>query len=177
MAHSLLDRRRPGAAPDPVRPPDPVRARFDRAYTALRTARPVLARGWLQHGWYDAPRPLRPPGQRLRRPERPPTPDEVRAACLVAAVAVAAHQGGPRLDVLADAGPALDTVWDALWESRGQLGAPAAGRAAAPAVRAARMRALVTWNDEPGRTRAEVLELVDRAISRAVFGALATHPR
>jgi hypothetical protein len=146
--------------------------RFDNARAVLEDARRVIERGWLQHGWYVTDQP--PPRsllQRLRHTARTPGVDEVRRACLVAAVAVAAPGRG-RPDVLTDAGPALDLVWDALWETRGHPGPSAAGRAAAPAVRAARMRDLVRWNDEPGRTRDEVLALLDRAISRGILSAL-----
>ena len=47
-----------------------------------------------------------------------------------------------------------------------------AGRAAAPAVRAARVRDLTRWNDRPGRTRDEVLALIDLASSRAIMEAM-----
>jgi hypothetical protein len=139
----------------------------------LEGARGVIERGWLQHAWYRTDR--RPPRSwlaRVRRADPVPDIDAVRQACLVAAVAVAAHRGGGRPDVVGDAGPALDLVWDALWETRGQPGPPATGRAVAPTVRAARMRDLVRWNDTPGRTRADVLGLLDRAISRSIMGAV-----
>lgn len=181
MAHTLLDRpvhhrlpldRVPTDRADG--PPDPPPAdRFARARAVLDEARGVLERGWLQHGWYQT-RPTRPRSLRdvLRRPDRPPAVDEVHAACLVAAVALAAHGGGPRLDVFTDAGPVLDVVWDALCEQQGRPGPPVAGRAAAPTVRAARMHDLVRWNDEGGRSRDDVLALLDRAVSRTILDAV-----
>jgi len=36
----------------------------------------------------------------------------------------------------------------------------------------ARVRDLTRWNDQPGRTREEVLGLVDLAVSRAVMAAV-----
>lgn len=181
MVHTVLDRA-PRVDPDPGRSrrvhsaPEPDfgrRVRFDAACTALEAARDVIARGWLQHGWYLAQRPRpRSLRERLRQADRPPTADEVHSACLVAAVALAAHGGGPRLDVFTDAAPALDLVWDALWETRGHRGPPVAGRAAAPAVRAARMQDLVRWNDDPERSRADVLALLDRALSRGILAAV-----
>jgi hypothetical protein len=39
------------------------------------------------------------------------------------------------------------------------------------------MRELVRWNDTVGRTRDEVLALLDRAISRAILGAVGAPPR
>jgi hypothetical protein len=47
-----------------------------------------------------------------------------------------------------------------------------AGRVPAPEVRAARMRELVHWNDADGRTRADVLALLDRAISHGIMAAV-----
>ena len=46
----------------------------------------------------------------------------------------------------------------------------------APQVRAARMRELVRWNDDVGRTRDDVLALLDRAISRGILGAVGASP-
>jgi hypothetical protein len=124
----------------------------------------VLERGWLQNGWYrTAPRPLR---QRLLGPT--PGPDGIEAACLVAAVAVAGHSGGAFTHVDRDSGPAVDRVWEAMQETRqGSYETPPG--AVAPIVRRARMRELVRWNDASGRTRADVLGLVDRAISRTIL--------
>ena len=176
MAHTLLDPPRPTlpSGPDPRGPADADRRhRFEQARAVLEDARSLIERGWLQHGWYLAERP--PPRSllsRLRQVDSTPVIDDVRQACLVAAVALAAHGGG-RPDVLADAGPAVDVLWDALWEHRGQGGPAVGGRAAAPAVRVARMRELVRWNDVAGRTRDEVLGLLDRAISRCILAAVA----
>ena len=184
MAHTLIDTQRPAGPGSAVGGPDGIevarRRRLGHACEVLEGARRVIERGWLQGGWYLAGRP-RPRSlvARLRQPEPSPTPDELHRACLVAAVAVVAHGGG-RPDVGGDAGPALDLVWDALWETRGQLGLPAAGRSAPPEVRAARMRELVRWNDARGRTRQDVLALLDRAISRGILSAVgspAAHPR
>jgi hypothetical protein len=63
-------------------------------------------------------------------------------------------------------------LWDAWQETRGMVGPGVAGRAAAPAVRAARVRDLTGWNDQPGRTRDEVLALIDLASSRAIMEAM-----
>jgi hypothetical protein len=174
MAHTLLDPPRP-IIPFGHYPRDADRpGRFERARAVLEDARSLIERGWLQHGWYLVERP--PPRSllaRMRQVDHTPGIDDVRQACLVAAVAVAAHGGG-RPDVLADAGPAVDLLWDALWEDRGQAGPAAGGRAAAPPVRIARMRELVRWNDVAGRTREEVLGLLDRAISRCILAAVSS---
>ena len=46
-----------------------------------------------------------------------------------------------------------------------------------PTVRVARMRELVRWNDAAGRTREDVLALLDRAISRSILAAVGRSPR
>lgn len=147
-----------------------VLRRLEHARVVLERARTIVERGWLQHRWYETDAP--PGGVLSLLAARPPIVDDVRSACLVAAVAVAAHGGGPRPDVLADAGPVLDLVWDALEESRGRPGPGVGGRAAPPEARLARMRDLTRWNDVPGRTRPDVMALLDRAISRTILGAV-----
>ncbi|MDN5919972.1 MAG: hypothetical protein L0I76_33550, partial [Pseudonocardia sp.] len=143
--------------------PAPVLSGLDNVRVVLETARAVVDRGWLQHGWYEtAPRSL---WQKLFGPV--PAPDMVEGACLVAAVAVAGHAGGAFTDVDRDSGPSMDRLWDALQEQRGRsVDDPGA---VAPIVRRARMRELVRWNDAPGRTRDEVVGLLDRAISRTIL--------
>lgn len=154
----------PTAAPDlPASagsPPAPDAG--DRVRVVLETARAVVERGWMQRRWYrSVPRPLR---ERLFGPM--PTPAQLEGACLVAAVAVAGHTGGVFVHVDRDSGPALDRVWDALQERRG---GPVTDGPVAPVVRRARMRELVHWNDAPGRTREDVLDLLDRAVSRTIL--------
>lgn len=144
--------------------PAPAPSEDARTLAILETARAVLERGWLQDGWYrTTPRPLR---QRLFGPT--PGPDGIEAACLVAAVAVAGHAGGAFTHVDRDSGPAVDRVWEALQETRRASYETPPG-AVAPIVRRARMRELVRWNDTQGRTPAEVIGLVDRAISRTIM--------
>ncbi len=147
--------------------------RLDHSRRVLEAARAVIERGWLQRGWYaTAPPQPRSLAARLLRPDRTPAIDQVQQACLVAAVTLAADGGGARPDIVGDAGPTLDIVWDALLEADSRPWIAATGRAAAPEVRIARMRELVHWNDAAGRTRDEVLALLDRAISRTILAAM-----
>ncbi|MEV8510365.1 hypothetical protein AB0368_36810 [Actinoplanes sp. NPDC051475] len=147
--HRLLARIRVFERPAPEA--RPWQGRPEEAYRVLEDARAVIAQGWVQERWF------------VRRP----TP----AACLVGAVVHAARQGGSG-DPVVSAGPALDYLWDAWQESRGLGGSGIAAWAAPRELRLARVRDLTRWNDQPGRTRDEVLGLVDLAASRAVMAAV-----
>jgi len=158
----VIERPRPDAQPWPGRP--------DVAYRVLEDARAVIAEGgWIQDHWF-ARRPAPSPA-----PARSARPSDglgdVPAACLVGAVVYAAQQSGSG-DHLVKAGPALDYLWDAWQESRGLGGTGIAAWAAPRELRMARVRDLTRWNDQPGRTREEVLGLVDLASSRAVMAAV-----
>jgi hypothetical protein len=176
MTHTLAERPAPAPVATNVaaHPATDALGRLERARAVLERARSLIERGWLQHGWYVS-RHQPPPSLvgRFRQAVRTPDVDEVERACLVAAVALAAHGGGDaRPDVVRDAGPALDIVWDAMWAAAGQPGPGTARRVLPPATRASRMRELARWNDAAGRTRAEVLTLLDRAISSTILAAM-----
>ncbi len=143
-------------------------ARTD-AYGILQDARAVIAQGWVQNRWVVSRTPP-PPLHRLIL-GRPAGPEDVTAACLVGAVVHVVRQRGAT-DHLTAAGPALDLLWDAWQESRGLGGPGVAGLAAPPEIRTLRVRDLTRWNDQPGRTRAEVLGLLDRAADRAIVAAV-----
>ena len=66
---------------------------------------------------------------------------------------------------------AVDAVYDALWESRGQPWLPGEDllTARAPQVRRAEVQRLTAWNDAAGRTQQEVVGVLDRAITRTVL--------
>lgn len=136
----------------------------------LEGARAVIERGWLQGGWYADARQPRSLAAVGAPKVRPPLVTQVTGACLVGAVVHATCQRDPTAGLI-EAAPALDVVWDAWQESRGLGGPGVAGRAAPREVRAARVRDLIRWNDQPGRNRAEVLGLLDLAVSRAIMEA------
>jgi hypothetical protein len=172
VRRSLLDRIRVFQRPEP----DARRwqSRPDEAYRVLEDARAVIAQGWIQDHWFARrPAPSRLRAQSSRRSDGPGdvAAGDVAAACLVGAVVYAAQQHGSG-DQLVKAWPALDYLWDAWQESRGLGGTGVAGRAAPRELRMARVRDLTRWNDQPGRTRDEVLGLVDLAASRAVMAAV-----
>ena len=167
VRRSLLDRIRVFQRPEPDA--RPWQSRPDEAYRVLEDARAVIAQGWIQDHWF-----ARRPAPSCLRAQSSSPPDglgDVAAACLVGAVVFAAQQRGSG-DRLVKAGPALDYLWDAWQESRGLGGTGVAGRAAPRELRMARVRDLTRWNDQPGRTREEVLGLVDLAASRAVMAAV-----
>ena len=164
----------------PVRPAQPSpafqHACLERLLTLLEAARSELSAGWVQGGWLAVTSPGRPPtvltgpvaGASIRGP--------VSAVCLVGALiragsgaASGAASSGPAGD--SESGRAIDAAYDALWESRGQPPArpgPGLLMVSSPQVRRSRVQALTRWNDAPGRTREDVLGVLDQAIARVI---------
>jgi hypothetical protein len=152
------------------------RRHYDRpaeVLAVLQHARAIVEAGWVQNRWTAAP---------VEGTAGGPGGDGSVRACVVAAVALAVRARDPRADLAVDTGPAVAFVWDAVFSDRsghdastprsvrGGRPAPdqAAGRSAPPHVRVARMRELARWNDERGRTRADVVAVLDRAAARVV---------
>lgn len=135
----------------------------------LERARELVSSGWVQDAFYvvrdrqDRLRPVSPFGLLLL------SRTDVVGACLVGAVAHASAQIDRR-SRRAPAALAVDTLWAALGERDGRPGGPLDG--AHPAVRAGRVRELARWNDEPERSRGDVLDLLDRAVSRTILDAV-----
>jgi hypothetical protein len=141
----------------------------------LGEARALIERGWVQDNWY-ALRQVDSGASRTVSSAVASIPGtEVSGACLVAAVVHATRAGDPAAGMV-EAGPALDILWDAWQESRGPNGPGIAGRAVPREVRAARVRDLTRWNDRPGRTREDVLRLIDVATTRAIMEAANSEP-
>ena len=139
------------------------------ARAVLERARTLIAQGWVQDAFYivrgrnGESRPVSPFGLLLL------TRTDVVGACLVGAVA---HASGSvdRRERRGQAALAVDTLWHTLAEDPSYERLPTAPYDAVhPAARAARVRELARWNDEPARTRDEVLGLVDRAVSRTIL--------
>jgi hypothetical protein len=147
-----------------------VLAQLNRQLEVLEGARAELEVGWVQGGWWtvssgDATSPRLVTGYVTAGGN----PDHVDGVCLVGALVRA---GSQLPDARSDVGRAVDAVYEALWTSRGQPGAPLPGGlppVPPPEVRLARVRALTQWNDDAERTRAEVLAVVDHAISATVM--------
>ena len=151
--------------------------RLSEVTVLLDGARAIVEHGWVQGTWFtDAAGPVARPD--TAGPAAEAGPDDGTpgvGACLVGAV-VHATGATNRAEAVLAAGPALDVLWDAWQETRGVTGPGLAGRAAAPEIRAARVRDLTRWNDQRGRTRDEVLALIDLASSRAIMAAMEPAP-
>jgi hypothetical protein len=124
----------------------------------LEGARAELEAGWVQGGWWSVT--SADGSQRLVTGDSGGSPAHVDGSCLVGALA---RGGGPYV------GRAVDAVYDALWASQGQPALAGLPPVPSPEVRLARMRTLTQWNDRAGRTREDVLAMVDRAISATIM--------
>ncbi|MFL6127442.1 MAG: hypothetical protein ACJ73E_00055 [Mycobacteriales bacterium] len=140
------------------------------ARALLEQARELVRAGWVQDAFYvvrdrkDRVRPVSPFGLLLL------SRSDVVGACLVGAVAHATARADRR-SRRAPAALAVDMLWTELVEGDGRT-PPDALDFAHPAARAGRVRELARWNDEPGRSRADVLDLIDRAVSRTILDAV-----
>jgi hypothetical protein len=139
-----------------------ILAQLNGQLAVLEGARAELEAGWVQGGWWSVT--SADGDHRLATGDAGGSPAHVDGACLVGALARAGSSS--------DVGRAVDAVYDALWAFRGQPGAPPDGGlppVPAPEIRLARVRTLTRWNDQAERTQAEVLNLVDRAISATIM--------
>jgi hypothetical protein len=153
-----------------------VLAQLNGQLAVLEGARDELELGWVQGGWWTVSPGDGGPGGTTGNAAAGGHPDQVDGVCLVGALVRA---GSHRPDAASDVGRAVDAVYDALWSSRGQPEAPlrcGLPPVPPPEVRLARVRTLTQWNDRAGRTRAEVLAVVDSAISATIM-ALMSAPR
>ncbi|WP_139209927.1 DUF6197 family protein [Microlunatus flavus] len=165
----------PPAPPYVVPQDDPGVAwsrRLDRVRAALEQARTDLVEhGWAQRAWFsvgadggtvrlatsaEAFALVRPTGT-------------VAGACLVGAMLRRAEDPD-RATTHDDVWGAVDELYEALHERMGHGSLPP-GRVDAHHRRQAKLRVLTAWNDAPTTTRADVLDLLDRAVSRTVVGA------
>ncbi len=111
-------------------------------------AQAVIETGWLQRGWY---RYLDEPAGSGH--DQPP----VVGACLVGSIV---HAGGGRQAFPSQlVQRSLDLTWNTLYGVDGD----SLAWCPPPAVRLHHVRDLTRWNDQPTRTRAEVLDLLAAA--------------
>lgn len=149
---------------------------FDRVRDLLEQTREVVAsRGWSGSGsWFllrQADGTARPAtlseSLALRAPGAP-----VAGACLVG-IMVRLAEDPDRVPGVPDVWLATDELHEAMCERLGQESA-SPGRAYPMHQRRQRLRSLTAWNDVPGRTEGDVLDLLNRAIARTIVGAAAT---
>ena len=146
-----------------------VLAQLNRQLAVLEGARTELQAGWVQGGWWAVGSADGSPRLVTGHAAVGGSPDQVDGVCLVGALV---HAGSRRPDAASDVGRAVDAVYGALSASRDEPGTPMPGGlppVPPPGVRLARVRTLTQWNDRAGRTQAEVLTVVDRAISATIM--------
>jgi hypothetical protein len=156
----------------PEQPPSPRELwlwRLDRIRDTLEQARAALEQqGWTSGAWYTIrepsgrPRPVTT-GEAfaLRDPRR-----DVLGSCLVGAL-VRLADDPDRASSVTDVWGCVDELYEALHEQQGHDAFPP-GRIYSHPQRRAHLQTLTAWNDSPGRTREQVLHLVDRAIARTI---------
>ncbi|MDN5764050.1 MAG: hypothetical protein L0H41_17280 [Microlunatus sp.] len=147
---------------------------FDRVRDLLELVREVvLAGGWTGAGsWFSVRQPdgsVRSASLAesfaLRAPSAP-----VAGACLVG-IMVRLAEDPDRVATVRDVWCATDELHEAMHERAGHESFPP-GRAYPMAQRRARLQRLTDWNDAPGRTSEDVIDLVDRAIARTIVGSV-----
>jgi hypothetical protein len=129
----------------------------------VKNARTTLCAGWIQNGWFAFADER---GQRLTA-NLMDTPwldgGQTVGVCLVAAIVQAG--GGPSAACTQLVQRTLDLTWHTLYAgNRGTV-----DWCPAPRVRAARIRDLTRWNDQPGRIAQEVTALLDATEWAAVI--------
>lgn len=147
--------------------------RLDRVRAALEQARTDLVeQGWTQGAWFsvgsDGTARLATAAESfdLVRPT-----SSVTGACLVGALLRRAEDPD-RATTHADVWGAVDELYEALHERMGHASLPP-GRSDARHRRHAKLGVLTAWNDDPRTRHEDVLDLLDRAVSRTLVGACA----
>lgn len=142
----------PDYAPDRIDevPADPRvewLAQLARTQYALEQAKVALLRdGWTSGTWFRE-----------------------QQTCLVGAL-VRMADDPDQVPTVADAWHCVDELYEAVHESRDHHSSPP-GLAYPHGERRARLRGLTAWNDERGRTREQVVDVVDRAIARTIVAS------
>lgn len=146
--------------------------RLDRVRAALEQGRADLVdHGWTQRAWFS----VAADGGAVRNASpaeafdlvRPTSP--VSGACLVGALLRRAEDPD-RATTHDDVWGAVDELYEALHERMGHFSSPP-GRVDTLARRHGKLQVLTAWNDDPATRRDDVLDLLDRAVSRTLVGA------
>jgi hypothetical protein len=149
--------------------------RLEEARAMLERAHALVSDCWVQDAFYvvrdpqGSMRPVSPFGLLLT------SRDDVAGACLVGAIAHASSTVDRR-ERRAPAATAVDMLWSELADRQPDAVTGFGGLPAwddpHPGARAARVRDLARWNDDPGRSRDQVLGLLDGAVSRTISAAV-----
>jgi len=174
----------PDHAPAPgLTPEEDFQRRLDRVRDLLEQTRASLLReGWTSGAWFsvDASGGAIRTGGASGGPgvRRVGTQEAygllapgstVRGACLVGAMLRLVEDPDTAPSV-SDAWACVDELHEAVHERMGHDSFPP-GRIYAHEQRRAHLRVLTAWNDEPGRRLEDVLDVIDRAVSRTMVGA------
>jgi hypothetical protein len=162
----------PDHVPSRLTPHEEWLLRLERIRDLLEQTRASLARdGWTSGAWFSVDTPdgavrqvstaeaisLSGPGA------------QVRGACLVGAMLRVVDDADTAPSV-ADAWGCVDELYEAIHERMGHQSLPA-GRSYAHDQRRVHLQVLTAWNDAEGRRLDEVLDLIDRAVSRIMLAA------
>jgi hypothetical protein len=148
------------------------RRRLDRVRAALEQGRSDLVEhGWTQRAWFSVA--AGEGSVRLATPAEAfdlvrPT-GAVSGACLVGALLRRAEDPD-RATTHEDVWGAVDELYEALHERMGHFSSPP-GRVDTLARRHGKLQVLTAWNDDPTTRQGDVLDLLDRAVSRTLVGA------
>lgn len=135
--------------------------------------------GWTSGGWFSVGAADLPgaggPALRFADPDEQRVllrrPSEAGAACLIGSMLLLAEDQDTAHS-LDDVWRATDELYEAVHERAGHRSYPP-GHRFAPSQRRAHLRALTTWNDEPGRSQGDVVDLLNRGISRTIAACVA----
>ncbi|QGN33416.1 hypothetical protein [Microlunatus sp. Gsoil 973] len=170
----LWPRQVPTHPPTPrLTPEDDRLRRLDRTRDLLEQTRSSLVQhGWITGAWFGVTSPGAV-GPRRATPAEAfrllHAPSKVAAGCLVGTI-LQLVENQDTAPSIADAWSCVDELYEAMHEQLGH-GSASVGRIYSHDQRRAHLRALTSWNDEPERRVEDVLELLDRAISRTIVGA------
>jgi hypothetical protein len=146
--------------------------RLDRIRDLLEQTRMALIlHGWTSGAWFSVARPeggVRHVGP-VEAYELLSSGSAVGEGCLVGTMLRLVEDPDTAPSV-SDAWGCVDELYEAMHERMGHQSFQP-GRVYSHEQRRAHLRALTAWNDEPGRRVEDVLDLIDRAVSRTVVGA------
>jgi hypothetical protein len=142
-------------------------AELDQLRRILQAAAVLIEAGWVQNGWFSVSDPDGPVRIVDARNAQALRAKPVIGACLVGGIVQAG--GGLTAVHSQPVQRALDLTWHTLFRSERQP----VEFCPPPAVRAAHVRNLTSWNDRPHRTREQVTALLGAADRVAAVQAAA----